>query len=890
MNLCQGSKNKNRPYRSRLYNRPPNHRAAGYSFRALWLLLLYLSSPWASSITLTGEADSITPHNHVQFLVDSRDLTANAIQNLPESNWSQAPADISLGYDARTHWFRIKLDVPASEDPRDWLLEIAYPMLDYVDVYLTGQRGPEQVASTGDLKPFDSRPVIHRNFIIPLNLSPGKSYTLFLRVQTSGALQLPLALWQEAPFQTNSHADLALESAFYGILLVMAAFNLLLYLSLKERAYLYYVYLVSSTLLLMMALNGFTYQYIFPNSPTWNEYVVLLAVPLCQLSLCLFAREYLELPARHPLWNRIFLVLIVALSLATLAAFFLPYAQSTRLSIALVLPFAAANLLAGFDLWKRGEKSARIFSIAWTTLLALLLVTVLNKLGIVPTTILSDYGILIGTTAQALLFSFALTDRFNRQRLESMRERQAALDAMRHKRSAEMALLYASSHNELTGMPNRSLFESQASTVLDSTTEPVTALFLLHLQQFDDVNKTLGHHHADALLAQFAARMNEAVAASGPAVSLEQATHHNWYVAHIEGVSFAFVLCGESETVLLDEANRLSHEFSKPIAFLDLSLELLFAMGCSLANLAENDVQTSLRQAFIALDEARTSNGRVSLYRPEMNPYNARRLTLMSDLSEAIQNDSLNLHFQPQIHLESARVAGFEALIRWHHPEHGFVPPDEFIPMAERTGLIKPLTRWVIREALEFCKALDARDCDATVSVNISAANLREPEFCEDVCKLLKIHRVAAQRLVLEVTETAAMLDPIKSLSVLRALQSAQIRLSIDDFGTGHSSLSYIRKLPVNEIKIDRSFVMDMASNQGDATIVRTTVNMCHDLGYVVVAEGVENARTLELLAELGCDFVQGYHIARPMDQESILSWLEGTEWSRNGQDNAARS
>ncbi|WP_303290976.1 EAL domain-containing protein [Marinobacter sp. SS5-14b] len=877
---CRGNNRNSRPRRLMPADRPPRQRAAGFGLWALWLMLLCLAPAWASAATLDPALDSLPLHDQVQYLADTDNLTPGDVQALPESRWTQAPDDISFGYDARIHWFRIKLNLPAVEEAPSWLLEIAYPMLDYVDVYLANQQsGLTQIASTGDLRPFNARPVEHRDFIIPLNLNPGESYTLYLRVQTSGSLQLPLTLWQEKPFQAYSHTDLALESAFYGILLVMAIFNLFLFLSLKERAYLYYVLLVTSTLTVMMGLNGFAYQYLYPHSPAWNEYVILLAVPLCQLMLSLFARSYLELGARHPRWNRIFNVLIGALSLATVAAVFLPYAISTRISIALILPFAVINLLASFHLWQQGEKSARIFSVAWASLLALLLVTVLNKVGLAPTTILSDYGILIGTTIQALLFSFALTDRFNRQRMESMRERQAALEAMHHQRKAETALLHASSHNELTGMPNRSLFERQAGTVLTTGSEKVTALFLLHLQQFDDVNKTLGHHHADELLAQFASRINTSVGASLLAVPLEQTRGQDWYVAHIEGVSFAFILRGENETLLLEEANRLTQEFSKPLTFLDLSLELMFATGCSLAKLADYDAQTLLRHAFIALDEARISSNRVSLYRPEMNPYNARRLTLMSDLSEAIQNNRLNLHFQPQIHLKTARVAGFEALIRWNHPEHGFVPPDEFIPMAERTGLIKPLTRWVIQESLGFCKALDERDCDATVSVNISAANLREPEFCEDVCKLLEQHQVQAQRLVLEVTETAAMLDPTISLSMLRALQTAHVRLSIDDFGTGHSSLSYIRKLPVNEIKIDRSFVMEMATNQGDATIVRTTVNMCHDLGYVVVAEGVENASTEKMLTELGCDFIQGYHIARPMDQESILDWLAETDW-----------
>jgi EAL domain-containing protein (putative c-di-GMP-specific phosphodiesterase class I) len=215
-----------------------------------------------------------------------------------------------------------------------------------------------------------------------------------------------------------------------------------------------------------------------------------------------------------------------------------------------------------------------------------------------------------------------------------------------------------------------------------------------------------------------------------------------------------------------------------------------------------------------------------------------------------------------------------EVLVRWQHPEHGFVPPDEFIPMAEQTGLIRPVTAWVLEKALAFCSELEKAGFLIGVSVNISAVNLRETSFADMVRHALARHQVDAHRLVLEVTETATMVDPKAALKCLRSLNDAGVRLSIDDFGTGYSSLSYIRKLPVHEIKIDRSFVMEMDSNQGDATIVRATINMCHDLGYEVVAEGVENQGTCDLLLSMGCDIAQGYHLSRPIPQADVIDWL----------------
>lgn len=847
----------------------------------LLALMMGVSAVVSADTLMLDPAQERQPLNQgLAYLVEQQPMTIGQLLRVPADQWTPLEEGANFGYTDRGYWYRLRLRNP-TEQPIERLLEIAYPLLDHVEFYDVSDGQLRVSHVTGDTKRFSQRPITDRNFVFPLELAAGAQHDIYLRVKTAGAQQLPLNLWEERAFHRASAAGLVGRAMFYGMLLVMAAYNLFLYFSLRERAYLYYVLVIVSTYVLMGSLHGFNFQYLYPNLPWLHEMVILLAVPLCQIVLCLFTMEFLSLSSKRPGWHKLFRVLIGLAGLCVIGALVLPYSLSTRLSVFLALPVCIAALSVGLVMWWSGEKSARFFCMAWIFLLGGIMITVLNKAGVLPTVFITEHGIPLGSSLEALLLSFALADRFNREREARDRAQRTSLEALRHQQQAEERLVYASSHNALSGLPNRVIFERTIENLLPEleTHQDCLGVVLLHLRHFDDVNKTLGHQNADTLIVRVAERMNTLAGTRSGAVQIEQEKQQRHYAAHVEGVTFACALRGADQHAVITQIEDIAQGMARPIEFMGLALDLGLVIGCAFAPGDDLDAQTLLRQAFIAFDQSDLDANGIAIYAPDMNPYSPRRLTLMTELRHAIEQDLLELYFQPQIHLAQRRVAGFEALLRWNHPDYGFIPPDEFIPMAEQTGLIKPLTRWVISHALEFCRDLGALGCDAHVAVNISAANLRERGFCDQVCALLDAHAVDAQRLVLEVTETAAMIDPKSALAVLRALQAARVRLSIDDFGTGHSSLSYIRKLPVQEIKIDRSFVMEMDVNRDDATIVRTTVNMCHDLGYEVVAEGVENASTCDLLSELGCDFVQGYHIARPMNRQAALDWLSNTNW-----------
>ncbi len=816
----------------------------------------------------------------ISYLIEHSSLSVFEVSQSPDQDWVRFDGAINFGYTNEVHWFKIKLENP-SRSTLSRLLAVSYPLLDTISVYLFSANQLTHSYATGDELPFDHRPIDHRYFLFPLEFASEQEHFLYLRVQTEGALQVPLALWDERSFYADDASTNAINFLYLGVILIMAAFNFMLFLLIRDSSFIAYVFFVSCIGVLMASLFGYTYQYVLSEYPRFHEMLILLIVPLTQVSICVFTIRFLELSLHSKFWSRLLMSFIVVAMLSMIGAIILPYNLSTRISVVLMLPIALSAMAAGMSCWGSGSNSARLYTIAWVAILIGAGCSVLNRLGLIGSSFFVEYGLQLSTGMQTLLFSLALAARFNSERDARMKAQQEYVDEIHKRRNIETQLVYSASHHEITGMPNRLLFEKSVRHHFETRKESRDHLLvvLLHIRHFDDVNKTLGHRNADVLLRRIGERINTIVSKSSDCLTIEEKQNDVSLVAHIEGVSFCFCLANTNKNDMLDEVESLVRRMAEPLEFMGLALELNFLVGCSFDG-DDVDPQILLRQAFVAFDKADKRVSPIAVYEPTMNPYSSKRLTLMTELRTALEHDGLELHFQPQVHLSGKYVCGFEGLLRWTHHEFGVVPPDEFIPMAEKTGLMKPLTAWVIQRAAKFCRQLDELSCDAFVSVNISALNLREQSFSRQVCELLGEDGIAPNRLILEVTETAAMIDPEGALKVLNALHDANIRLSIDDFGTGHSSLSYIRRLPVQEIKIDRSFVGEMVNNKDDETIVRTTINMCHDLGFVVVAEGVEDQDTLELLESLNCDIVQGYHIARPDSVASTVNWLMNSEWA----------
>jgi diguanylate cyclase (GGDEF)-like protein len=437
------------------------------------------------------------------------------------------------------------------------------------------------------------------------------------------------------------------------------------------------------------------------------------------------------------------------------------------------------------------------------------------------------------------------------------------------RRAAEFE--HGSLHDPLTGLANRMLFQTRITEALEACAVDGgrIGVLLIDLDGFKEVNDTLGHGSGDELLQLVAERLDRAVPGGGT-------------VARLGGDEFGVLLTGlPNDAMALATAASLRRSLQRPYAVADLTVHSDASIGIAIGPSHGDDPDTLLRHADIAMYLAKDQRTGGALYDEHKDRYSTERLGMIGELRAGVANREFTLHFQPQLDPTSGRVDGVEALVRWRHPTRGLIAPDEFVAIAERTGVIRPLTMWVIEAAIRECAAWLGAGFELRVAVNLSAASLVDVELPTAIEALLDRWGVPPRYLRIEITETTAMSDPLRTRSVLNALDELGVDLSVDDFGTGYSSLAYLRSLPVRELKIDRSFIAKMTQNANDHAIVIATIDLAHTLGLRVVAEGVEDHATLRELRRRGCDLVQGYLFTRPLPVAELRRWL--ANWPATG-------
>ena len=421
-------------------------------------------------------------------------------------------------------------------------------------------------------------------------------------------------------------------------------------------------------------------------------------------------------------------------------------------------------------------------------------------------------------------------------------------------------------HDALTNLPNRRLFRDRVhqAVLLGRRTDVPVAVMILDLDRFKEVNDTLGHHIGDLLLQQVAAR-------------LQSTLREGDTIARLGGDEFAVLLpTVADETAVLQVADKIVQVLDEPFSLKGWTFDIDASIGIALFPEHGQSVDALLQRADVAMYLAKENRGGYELYRADRDRHSPRRLALLGELRRGIEDRHLLLHYQPKADMRTGGVRGVEALVRWVHPEHGVIPPDEFIPLAEHTGLIRTLTLFVLDEALAQCRLWQDQGLQLGVAVNLSVRNLYDPSFADEVGELLDRHRIAPELLELEITESVIMADPLRAMSVLGLLSALGVGLSLDDFGVGYSSLAYLKRLPVTEIKIDKSFVMNITSDESDALIVRSTIGLARSLGLRTVAEGVETEESWARLVALGCDVAQGFYLCRPKPADELAHWLTG--------------
>jgi diguanylate cyclase (GGDEF)-like protein len=423
---------------------------------------------------------------------------------------------------------------------------------------------------------------------------------------------------------------------------------------------------------------------------------------------------------------------------------------------------------------------------------------------------------------------------------------------------------HIANHDPLTSLPNRSLFRDRAHQAILASARHGhnTALLLIDLDRFKEINDTLGHHSGDLLLREVGPRLQRVLRESDT-------------VARFGGDEFGILLTHVSGPAAAEEVARAVHRtLEEPFTVQGLTLDVEASIGIALHPLHAADFDDLMKRADVAMYRAKAKRSGYEVYHPDEDESDSSKLKLASELRQAPLRNELVMHYQPKADLRTGRIVGAEALMRWRHPRHGVMMPDRFIPLAERSGLIRSLTMFAVETALAQARTWREAGIELTVSVNLSTRDLIDIALPDEIAGLLEQAQVPPFLLELEITESVIMADPMRARGVLTRLREMGVKVAIDDFGSGYSSLAYLSRLPVNDLKIDRSFVIDMMDDAGNLAIVQSAVELGHNLGLTVVAEGVESDEAWRRLHLLGCDVAQGWLIGRPLPAADLTDWL----------------
>ena len=568
-----------------------------------------------------------------------------------------------------------------------------------------------------------------------------------------------------------------------------------------------------------------------------------------------------ELPLMKAIWNRSQVAVTVLCESAIFKALATLESDWWLLGVAVMLAAVAGyvvNLLfvSVYGAFQDGTNPVRILREIHVGLFGEF---VLSYMG------LALFSVLVATTFQKIgilsIFVFIAPLAFARQMFTRTHSLQEATNELAAKQAENE---YQAMHDSLTGLPNRVLFQQRLSEAIDAARERGgrIAVMLMDLDHFKEVNDTLGHHFGDQLLKEIGPRLSTVL-------------RDDDIMARLGGDEFGVLLPDLPEDeVAYSIAERLLEELQEPVSVEGLALDISGSLGIAIFPTQSKDAESLLRRADVAMYAAKEAGGGYEVYAHEMDRHNPSRLTLVSQVRPALERGEFEMYFQPKVRLCDGRVAGAEALIRWNHPERGVVQPDEFIPLVEKTVLLGPLTSYVMERVMRQWRTWADEGIAIPLAINLSPRSLLDRDLPDTVRDMLDRFEMPPSFLRLELTENFLMSDSGRSNAVLDALSQVGVALSIDDFGTGYSSLSYLKQLPIDEIKIDRSFVIDMHDDGNDFMIVRATVELGKNLGLRVVAEGVEDRETFDRLADFGCDEAQGYYISRPMPLDEFGRWL----------------
>ena len=868
------------------------------AFSLLLLQISFVSSASETSkanplsLELSNKIGELSIGNNLLLFTDTeKHLSVEQVAQLDPANFTSGKFGKLSLEKGNSYWIRIDFKNKTNEakQQKEWLLEIINQekgSLGLIEVYIQTPKGKlhEVFSEQAENQKLESILQGRRfnSLTFPVHFFDTPNTSIFIKIIPNVNTQISISLWNPDYIESSNSQISSIIGIFYGVLLLIFLYNLFLNVSVGDITYFFYLLYLVAVGAFMLSLSGLGSMHLWSFLPDSSMKIALSSGAGALLWGGLLTLSLLETRQHAPVVNRLLLGSLPVSFLLALSPFIFftdliswYFFSASAIVYLLTVSAVVKNWQA------KGNHPARLYFLALMCLPLGLIIYGLHSYDLFPYPMLGYFSFHIAFAMHLLLLSLGLIDRTHNDNKIKYIELGKQHQSIMASRRAEDEMLSRALHDNLTGLPNRLALQKRMPEIIREAEiyQQSIAILLINLSHFHEINNTLGHQNGDELLKIVTTRLAEI------ANNLENSTvidtdSHKQSLASIEGVTYAIVLLVDTQQQVEFAAKRVLTAMRKHFDFRDMSIDIGARLGVSLYPQHGNDLSTLVRRALVAMENADKNATHLTMYSPDLDPYSPRRLALMGELSQAIDQDKLVLYFQPQVCLNRNTVVGVEALTRWQHKDHGFIPPDEFIPLAEKTGLTRKLTRWVIDKALEQTASMIAEGMHISMSVNLSAQNLQEPNFVTRVKSLLAKHKVPASYLILELTETAVMLDPNHAQNVLTQLSNEGIKISIDDFGTGYSSLSYIKKLPLHEVKIDKSFIQDMVNDKDDTIIVNTTLHMSHNLGLRVVAEGVESADVLELLRGLGCDIVQGYYLTRPLSAADLAIWLRSSPYS----------
>jgi EAL domain-containing protein (putative c-di-GMP-specific phosphodiesterase class I)/GGDEF domain-containing protein len=811
-----------------------------------------------------------------QFIADtSSKLLIEDILTIPDKEWqTELSGSANFGITTEPYWLRFNLK-NTTDKSLILIAALDYSQLDDVIFYEFMGVNKLRELATGDTRPFYPRDVDHPIMSLRINIEPDQVKTIYIRIQTDGSMILPLRILPENLFFSEAAKEQKLHFFYFGCLTVIILINFAVFLTLREKLYLFYALAIAGYLLFFTSISGYSFQHLYPQYPIVHGRALLISMPLLAFFSVLFCREFLHTKKHSPKLDIALRAMMYFEVFNFFSALFLSYNTAIMISAISALFFFSILFVAGPISWAAGKRAGIFFTAAWTPLTVGVLATAGRSLGFFPENFMTQYAMQIGSGLEAFILTLALADRLYREREDKIEAQADSLRKEKARHIAQRSLAEAMVLDPNTRLPNRNRFEWMVNQKILQNPKGRYLIGVTRITRIDEINRTLGLTRSERLLKHIAKQMTElATSLSGIHKMLDESGREEC-VYQLSGDCFGILVDSSSVTNDFSDIKETLKKLCEPVVLDNLAVDLHPKFGVAAYPKHGDNAALLIRNAHVGMEITPHAIQEVGFYSHDLDIYSESRLTLMSDLRDALLQNQTELYYQPKVSLVTGQIIGLEALIRWHHPERGWVCPNDFIPLAEETGVITILTHWAFEQGIKDLAVLLQEYPTLSVSINISARDLIYGDLNNVIKTTLKKYNLAPHLLTLELTETAAMEDPEKSLITLNDLSDTGLKISIDDFGSGYSSLSYLKQLPATEIKLDRSLLIDVCSSESSKVIVKTAINMAHGLGYKLVAEGIEDEDSALLLKEMGCDMLQGYWLCHPLPMEKLKPWLK---------------